>query len=132
MIKISVLFRWIIFIPLSLISGYFISGIILVSSHALLSGMEQERLLKILSQATATILFGATSTYFAYTIAPSNKKIAASIMTGILIFMAGSSLSPFISTENYSIYIDNLAPVFGSFIVTLVASKEGFKKKSKF
>ncbi len=129
--NIAKIFRWIIFIPLSLIGGYFISGIIHVSGHALFSGIEQERLMKILVAAKASLLFGAASTYFAYKIAPSNKKIAAAIMTGIVVFMAGSSLSSIFSTEHYSIYVDSVVPVFGSSIITYFAFKGGFKRKSK-
>ncbi len=124
-------FSWIIFIPLSLIGGYFISGIIHVSGHALFSGIEQERLMKILVAAKASLLFGAASTYFAYKIAPSNNKIAAAIMTGIVVFMAGSSLPSIFSTEHYSIYVDSVVPVFGSSIITYFAFKGGFKRKSK-
>ena len=129
--NIAHFFRWDIFIPLSLIGGYFILRIILASGHALFSDMEQERLLKILVAAKASLLFGAVSTYFAYKIAPSNKKIAAAIMTGIIIILAGSSLTSILFTENYSIYIDKIAPIFGSAIVTYFAFKGGFKRKSK-
>lgn len=129
--NIAKIFRWIIFIPLSLIGGYFISGIIHVSGHALFSGIEQERLMKILVAAKASLLFGAASTYFAYKIAPSNNKIAAAIMTGIVVFMAGSSLPSIFSTEHYSIYVDSVVPVFGSSIITYFAFKGGFKRKSK-
>ncbi len=125
------LFRWIIFIPLSLIGGYFISGIILLSGNALFTGIEHERLMKILVAAKASLLFGAASTYFAYKLSPSNKKIAAAIMTGIVIFLAGSSLSSIFSTEHYSIYVDSVVPIFGSSIVTYFAFKGGFKRKSK-
>ncbi len=124
-------FRWIIFIPLSLIGGSFISGIIHLSGDALFSGIEQERLMKILVAAKASLLFGAVSTYLAYRIAPSNKKIAAAIMTGIVVFMAGSSRPSIFSTEHYSIYVDSVVPVFGSSIVTYFAFKGGFKRKSK-
>lgn len=123
------LFRWIIFIPLSLICGFFvriISGFFFVKVYVLFAGIEKQGLMNLLTELPATFLFGAAATYFAIKIAPSNKKIAALIMTIILIVITGFSLSWILSPENYDIfdYIYSFAFVFGSAIVTYFAFKK--------
>ena len=86
--------------------------------------------MNILTEAPATLLFGAASTYIGYKIAPSNKKIAAFLMTIILILIAGFSLSWTLSPENYTMYdyVYSFALVFGSSIVTFFALKGSFEK----